>query len=48
MKVEMNKIQSKDHNMGWHRIHKIALFFTMVKSTFLKVDMVGYLKSSKK
>ena len=36
MKVEMNRIQSKDHNMRWHRIHKIALFSYNDKKYILK------------
>ena len=42
MKHAMNRIQSKDHNVGSHRINKISLCSYNNKNMYLKVNIVGY------
>ena len=39
---EMNRIQSKDHNVGLYRVNKISLSFYDSKNIYLKLDIVGY------
>ena len=38
----MNRIQSKDHNIGMHRIIMFLCLLTMIKNTYLKTDIVGF------
>ena len=38
----MNKIQSKDHNIGSYRINKVSLPFCDDKIHILEMDIVGY------
>ena len=42
MRHEMNRIQSKDHNIGMHRIVMFLCLLTMIKNTYLKTDIVGF------
>ena len=42
LRHEMNKIQSKDHNIGSYRINKVSLPFCDDKIHILEMDIVGY------
>ena len=43
MKHEMNRIQSKDHNIGSYTVYEKFLYFLkMKKYIYLKMDILGY------
>ena len=43
MKQEMNRIHSKNHNIGLQRINKISLFSDYYKKyIYLKMDIIGH------
>ena len=38
----MNRFPNKDYNIGSYRINKISCLLTMLKNTYLKMDIVSY------
>ena len=43
MRHEMNRIQSKDQNIGTYRNNEIFLSCYNDKNTYVKLDIIGYL-----